>query len=205
MSDLDNGTLLLSVKTLTGRPPAISHIHVKTRVSVYVTSRAGQWKVSSEIAVHITLRCVPSRNTTSPIIGDNPKYHVFFALQLLRLSKAGANNAATGRIVNLMSNDVCRFDYTPQNMGFLIITPLQGVIITYILWTIVGPSSVVGVGFILLQTMPVQSKWTGRSPDPCSTGLKEQLTAALIPQKFQANYKTQIFIFVFSGSYYEPI
>jgi ATP-binding cassette subfamily C (CFTR/MRP) protein 4 len=83
---------------------------------------------------------------------------VFFALQLLRLSKAGANNAATGRIVNLMSNDVCRFDYAPQNMGFLIITPIQAVIVTYILWTIVGPSSVVGVGFILLQTMPVQSK-----------------------------------------------
>ena len=30
MSDLDNGTLLLSVKTFTERPPAIRHIHVKT-------------------------------------------------------------------------------------------------------------------------------------------------------------------------------
>ena len=29
VSDLDNGTLLLSVKTFTGRPPAIRHIHVK--------------------------------------------------------------------------------------------------------------------------------------------------------------------------------
>jgi ATP-binding cassette subfamily C (CFTR/MRP) protein 4 len=83
---------------------------------------------------------------------------VFFGLQLLRLSKLGASHAATGRIVNLMSNDVCRFDYAPQHIGFLIITPLQAVITTYFLWTIVGPSSMVGVGFILLQTLPVQSE-----------------------------------------------
>jgi hypothetical protein len=57
-----------------------------------------------------------------------------------------------------MSNDVCRFDYAPQNIGFLIITPLHTLITTYCLWTIVGPSSVVGVGFIILQTMPVQSE-----------------------------------------------
>jgi hypothetical protein len=57
-----------------------------------------------------------------------------------------------------MSNDVCRFDYAPQNIGFLIITPLQAVITTYCLWTMVGPSSLVGVGFILLQTLPVQSE-----------------------------------------------
>ena len=83
---------------------------------------------------------------------------MFFGLQLLRLSKVGANHAATGRIVNLMSNDVCRFDYAPHEIGFLIITPLQAVITTYFLWTIVGPSSVVGVAFILLQTLPVQSE-----------------------------------------------
>jgi ATP-binding cassette subfamily C (CFTR/MRP) protein 4 len=70
----------------------------------------------------------------------------------------GTNHAATGRIVNLMSNDVCRFDKAPINIGFLIITPLQAVITTYFLWTMVGPSSVIGVGSIFLQTMPVQSE-----------------------------------------------
>jgi len=34
VSDLDNGTLLLSVKTFTGRPPAIRHIRVKREVYV---------------------------------------------------------------------------------------------------------------------------------------------------------------------------
>ena len=34
MSDLDNGTLLLSVKTLTGRPPAIRHIHVNIYMEI---------------------------------------------------------------------------------------------------------------------------------------------------------------------------
>jgi hypothetical protein len=81
-----------------------------------------------------------------------------FCLQLLRFSKAGTNHAATGRIVNLMSNDVCRFDYAPQFIGFLIITPVQAVITTYCLWTMVGPSAVVGVGFIVLQTLPVQGE-----------------------------------------------
>jgi hypothetical protein len=57
-----------------------------------------------------------------------------------------------------MSNDVCRFDYAPSTIGFLIITPLQAAITTYFLWTMVGQSSVVGVGFILLQTLPVQSE-----------------------------------------------
>jgi ATP-binding cassette subfamily C (CFTR/MRP) protein 4 len=83
---------------------------------------------------------------------------VFLRLQLLRLSKVGSSHAATGRIVNLMSNDVCRFDYAPHEIGFLIITPLQAAVTTYFLWTIVGPSSVVGVGFILLQTLPIQSE-----------------------------------------------
>ena len=86
------------------------------------------------------------------------KHHMLLGLQLLRLSKVGANHSATGHIVNVMSNDVCRFDYTPHHIGFLIITPLQVVITTYILWTMVGPSAVVGVGFILLQTLPVQSE-----------------------------------------------
>ncbi|PNF43102.1 Cystic fibrosis transmembrane conductance regulator [Cryptotermes secundus] len=77
--------------------------------------------------------------------------------KLLRLSKSTTNKTATGRIVNLMSNDVCRFDYAPQCIGFLIIAPLQTLIVTYCLWTMVGPSAVVGVAFILLQTLPVQT------------------------------------------------
>ncbi|XP_021915794.1 multidrug resistance-associated protein 4-like isoform X2 [Zootermopsis nevadensis] len=77
--------------------------------------------------------------------------------KLLRFSKASTDNTATGRIVNLMSNDVCRFDYAPQAIGFLIVTPLQTIIITFYLWTMVGPAALVGVAFIFVQTMPVQT------------------------------------------------
>ncbi|XP_069685044.1 ATP-binding cassette sub-family C member 4-like isoform X2 [Periplaneta americana] len=77
--------------------------------------------------------------------------------KLLRLSKTSTDQTATGRVVNLMSNDVCRFDYAPQFLSFLIITPLQVIIITCCLWAMVGPSSLVGVAFIFIQTIPVHT------------------------------------------------
>ena len=101
--------------------------------------------------------------------------------QLLRLSKVGTNHAATGRVVNLMSNDVCRFDYAPTYIGFLIITPVHAVITTYCLWTMVGPSAVVGMGFMLLQTLLVQSELT-----PCAGTRHDKLTVAQLFKKFQS-------------------
>jgi len=48
MSDLENGTLLLSVKTFTGRPPAIRHLHVKIIIIIII--------IIMHMVLHVSVR-----------------------------------------------------------------------------------------------------------------------------------------------------
>jgi ATP-binding cassette subfamily C (CFTR/MRP) protein 4 len=60
-----------------------------------------------------------------------------------------------GQAVNLLSNDVARFDRTFLVMAFLVIAPVETVIIVYFMWGKIGISAVIGVVGILL-VIPVQ-------------------------------------------------
>lgn len=61
--------------------------------------------------------------------------------------------------MNLLSNDVNRFDFVTLYLHFVWITPIQTTIITYFIWKAVGWSALIGVLAIFLQTVPVQSKF----------------------------------------------
>ncbi|XP_014219727.1 multidrug resistance-associated protein 4-like [Copidosoma floridanum] len=71
-----------------------------------------------------------------------------------KLSSAG--QAAGGLIINLLSNDVARFDLVFLFLHYVWIMPIQGVLVTYLIWRQVGISSLVGVLFIVVLTLPVQ-------------------------------------------------
>ncbi|PNF34544.1 hypothetical protein B7P43_G10750, partial [Cryptotermes secundus] len=74
----------------------------------------------------------------------------------LRLSKTALGETTVGQAVNLLSNDVARFDRTFLVMAFLVIAPAETMIIVYLMWGKIGISAVIGVVGILL-VIPVQA------------------------------------------------
>lgn len=75
---------------------------------------------------------------------------------MLRLSQKALSGTASGKLVNLLSNDVLRFD----NMHIihpLWISPTISIIATYLLWREIQWAGMIGVALILLFS-PVQSK-----------------------------------------------
>ncbi|XP_075982413.1 putative multidrug resistance-associated protein lethal(2)03659 [Anticarsia gemmatalis] len=74
----------------------------------------------------------------------------------LRLSKTALGETTVGQVVNLLSNDVNRFDVAIIFLHYLWIGPLATVIITYFMWLEISWAAVVGVGF-MLAFIPLQA------------------------------------------------
>jgi len=55
-----------------------------------------------------------------------------------------------GQVVNLMSNDVNRFDVAVIFVHYLWIGPIETFVVTYFMWVEVGPSAAIGVASLLL-------------------------------------------------------
>nr|CAD7441513.1 unnamed protein product [Timema bartmani] len=77
--------------------------------------------------------------------------------KVLKLSMVSSGKTTTGWLVNLLSNDVNRFDMVTLFLHFIWIAPLQVLLVTYFFWQYVGVAAFIGVAFIFLQTIPVQS------------------------------------------------
>ncbi|XP_059609695.1 probable multidrug resistance-associated protein lethal(2)03659 [Phlebotomus argentipes] len=78
----------------------------------------------------------------------------------LRLSRAALGNVAPGKVVNLLSNDVNRFDMVSVFVNWLWSAPLLALTIGYILYELVGVPALIGIAIVLI-VMPLQS-FTGR-------------------------------------------
>lgn len=74
----------------------------------------------------------------------------------LRLSHKSLGEVAAGKIVNLMSNDVTRFDQAPALTHYIWIMPIQLVIMSYLMYESVGISAFAGIGCITIQAIPIQ-------------------------------------------------
>ncbi|XP_064455602.1 ATP-binding cassette sub-family C member 4-like [Ornithodoros turicata] len=68
----------------------------------------------------------------------------------LRLSQSALSKTAVGQMVNLLSNDVNRFDQSVLFVPYLFAGPLQTIVITWILWEYLGVSCLAGISFVLL-------------------------------------------------------
>lgn len=73
----------------------------------------------------------------------------------MRLSKTALGETTVGQVVNLLSNDVNRFDSVVIFLNYLWMGPFQTILVTYFLWQEIGVSSIIGVG-ILLIAIPIQ-------------------------------------------------
>ncbi|OAD56496.1 Multidrug resistance-associated protein 4 [Eufriesea mexicana] len=86
-------------------------------------------------------------------------------MEILRLSKSSTNVTTPGQIINLLSNDVARFEQLFISLHFIWILPIQGALITFMIWENVGIASLAGVFLISIQTIPLQGymgKWISK-------------------------------------------
>uniref|UniRef100_A0AAA9SMB4 ATP binding cassette subfamily C member 4 n=1 Tax=Bos taurus TaxID=9913 RepID=A0AAA9SMB4_BOVIN len=68
----------------------------------------------------------------------------------LRLSSPAMGKTTTGQIVNLLSNDVNRFDQVIVFLHYLWVGPLQAVAVTALLWMEIGISCLAGMAVLII-------------------------------------------------------
>lgn len=73
------------------------------------------------------------------------------------MSKYSSSQTSAGYLINLMSNDVNRFDMGFMYAHYIWILPIQTALITYLIYNRIGWAAFVGVGCLLLQTIPVHT------------------------------------------------
>ncbi|KAJ8946513.1 hypothetical protein NQ318_004648 [Aromia moschata] len=76
--------------------------------------------------------------------------------KLLRLSQGSLNTIAAGKVVNLLSNDVDRFDLAAGFLHFIWVMPIQVVAALYIMFNSVGVAAVAGMSVVGLQALVLQ-------------------------------------------------
>lgn len=77
--------------------------------------------------------------------------------KVLRLNKNALAQATTGQIVNLLSNDVSKFERGLMLTHYVWISPIQAAVGIYLLYRIVGVSAFAGITCLIL-FIPLQSK-----------------------------------------------
>lgn len=78
-------------------------------------------------------------------------------LQALRLSRTALSETASGKVVNLLSNDVSRFDIVSIFIHHMWVAPTSTLIVMYFLWSQAGYAGIVGIIPVFF-VVPLQSK-----------------------------------------------
>ncbi|XP_042560624.1 multidrug resistance-associated protein 4 isoform X2 [Clupea harengus] len=81
--------------------------------------------------------------------------HIIYK-KALCLSSTAMGQTTTGQIVNLLSNDVNKFDEVTIFLHYLWVGPLQAAVVTGLLWQEIGPSCLAGMA-VLVFLMPLQT------------------------------------------------
>nr|XP_023011971.1 multidrug resistance-associated protein 4-like [Leptinotarsa decemlineata]XP_023011972.1 multidrug resistance-associated protein 4-like [Leptinotarsa decemlineata] len=76
--------------------------------------------------------------------------------KLLKLNHGSIGQTAAGQLVNLLSNDVQRFDMASNFLHYIWIMPIQAVVAFYVMYRSVGISAVAGMLAIAIQAIPLQ-------------------------------------------------
>ncbi|CAG0881128.1 unnamed protein product [Darwinula stevensoni] len=90
----------------------------------------------------------------------------------LKLSKCALGRTTVGQMVNLLSNDVNRFDQSVIFLHYLWIGPIQAIISTVILWSEFGISCLSGIAILIL-FVPFQG--SRPAPHPYAIGSASQM------------------------------
>ncbi|XP_037300681.1 multidrug resistance-associated protein 4 [Manduca sexta] len=77
--------------------------------------------------------------------------------KVLKLNRTGLNKTETGQVINLMSNDVSRFDLVALFLNYLWVMPIVVPVVSYLVWQHVQWAIFAALGVIFLQTVLVQA------------------------------------------------
>ncbi|OWK00836.1 hypothetical protein Celaphus_00016763, partial [Cervus elaphus hippelaphus] len=77
----------------------------------------------------------------------------------LRLSSYAMGKTTTGQIVNLLSNDVSRFDQVTMFLHYLWVGPLQSIAVTALLWMEIGISCLAGMAVLIILLLLQSCFW----------------------------------------------
>ncbi|XP_063373668.1 ATP-binding cassette sub-family C member 4-like [Cydia amplana] len=80
--------------------------------------------------------------------------------KLLRMSQVSVGEVAAGKLVNLMSNDVARFDFALMFLHQLWVIPVQAAVVLYLLYIAAGWAPFVGLFGVVLIIIPLQAALT---------------------------------------------
>lgn len=83
-------------------------------------------------------------------------HNKFFFFQSLQLSQSAMSETAPGKLANLLSNDVSRFEIVSVVLHPLWTSPLMTIVATYILWCQTRWSGMIGLMIVFL-IVPLQS------------------------------------------------
>lgn len=75
----------------------------------------------------------------------------------LRLSQTALGETAVGKVVNLLSNDVNRFDIVSMFIHSMWTAPLMSIVVGYLLFIEVGWAGMIGIAIVFI-VVPIQCK-----------------------------------------------
>ncbi|KAL3283197.1 hypothetical protein HHI36_006347 [Cryptolaemus montrouzieri] len=75
--------------------------------------------------------------------------------KILKLDKSSLDDTDIGKMVNLLSNDVDRFEQAGR-LNSIWIMPIQAAVGTYVMYSTVGVAAFAGIGALLFQAVPIQ-------------------------------------------------
>ncbi|KAF5273657.1 hypothetical protein FQR65_LT04657 [Abscondita terminalis] len=76
--------------------------------------------------------------------------------KLLRLNKISTSNTAAGQVINLLSNDVLRFDLVPIFLHYIWLMPIQTIVAGAIMYNSIGYAALTGIIALTIQAVPLQ-------------------------------------------------
>ncbi|KAJ8716035.1 hypothetical protein PYW08_013320 [Mythimna loreyi] len=76
--------------------------------------------------------------------------------KILKLNRTGLSKTEPGQVINLMSNDVNRFDLVTLFLNYLWITPIVVPVVCYLVWQHVGVATLAALLVVAVQTVIVQ-------------------------------------------------
>ncbi|KAL1496964.1 hypothetical protein ABEB36_008007 [Hypothenemus hampei] len=79
--------------------------------------------------------------------------------KIMRLNRKSQGETATGRVINILSNDVQRFDQLTVFLHMIWIMPIQVILVTYLMWNMMGIYCLVGIGAMVLIAIPLQTSF----------------------------------------------
>ncbi|KAK9870716.1 hypothetical protein WA026_008287 [Henosepilachna vigintioctopunctata] len=122
------------------------------------------WYLGSAVIVLSFLNCVVRHHAS--LYGNRIGMRIRIACssliyrKVLKLDKVALDDTDIGKLVNLLSNDVNRFDQIVAIVHNIWVMPIQAAVGTYVMYSYVRECAFVGISFMLFQALFIQGNFS---------------------------------------------